>query len=159
MPGRKYPLDPLVNLRERKVEEKTRALAGAVSAHQAAEQKRRAAEAARASADDAAAKTRERERAALESGVLRAGDLHAGRAWEFGVAEERKRLTQQVTTAEQQERAAKEKEDQERAELAAREADAEIVEKDKSRFVEGERKRELAKEEEAAVEAWRPRRD
>ncbi len=158
MPGRKYPLDPLVKLRERKVDDATRELAGAVSARHAAERKRLAAEEARAQADDAAKAAREKERAELEDGALRAGDLQRAQAWEFGVAEERKRLTQHVTTAEQGEAAARKTEAEKQTDLAAREADAEVVEKDKERFAQREKTRELAKEEEAAVEAWRPRR-
>ncbi len=158
MTARKYPLDPLVNLRERKVDEQARALAGAVAERHAAEKKRHEAEEARATADDAARKAREAERAALEAGALHAGDLQRAQAWELGVSQERKRLSDRVTTAEQGQKNAEEKEALAKIELASREADAEIVEKDKSRFALREQKRELAKEEEAAVEAWRPRR-
>jgi len=166
MSARKYPLDPLVKLRARKVEDQTRALAGAVQARHAAESKREEAVEARAQADDAAAKERARERSALEEGELRAGDLQRAQTWELGVTEERKRLTQRVTRAAESEDAAKKDEAKARDDLAARRADADVVDKDKSRFVARENQRELAKEEEAAAEAlrgneraWRLRRD
>ena len=98
-PSRKYPLDPLLKLREGQVDQATQKLAGAISARQDAEQKRRAAEAARHEAEEIARAERERERAALEQGQLRAGDLHAARAWEFAVEEERKRLVQRIDAA------------------------------------------------------------
>ena len=158
MPRKKYPLDPLLDLRERQVDAATQKLAEAVSARQAAERKREAAEAAKKQAEERARALRERERAALEKGELRAGDLHAARAWEVAVDAERKRLSQQVDAAARGEGEARTAEHGAQHDLAVREADAEVVEKDKERF-EAKRKQELlAKEEEAANEAWRPKR-
>jgi hypothetical protein len=153
MSGRKYPLDPLIKLRERQVDDATSDLAKAVGARQAAERKREAAELAKDRADEAADATRTDERGALERGELTAADLLRAQAWELGVAEERKRLAQQVAVATQGEDEAREEEDGARATLAAREADAEVVEKDKERFVTREKQREIAKEEEAASDA------
>lgn len=157
-PSRKYPLDPLLKLREGQVDQATQKLAGAVSARQDAEEKRKAAEAARLRAEEIARAERERERAALEHGNLRAGNLHAARAWEFAVEEERKRLIQRVDAAAQGEARARDAERGAQDHLAAREADAEVVDKDKQRFETKRKQAELAKEEEAAGEAWRPKR-
>jgi chromosome segregation ATPase len=158
MERKKYPLDPLLKLRERQVDAATQKLAEAVGARQAAEKKREAAEAAKAKAEDRARELREKERDALEKGGLRAGDLHAGRAWEFAVEEERRRLAQQVDAASQGEKKARDTERGAQHDLASREADAEVVDQDKERFETKRKQAELAKEEEAANEAWRPKR-
>ena len=158
MPGKKYPLDPLIKLRERQVDDATRELAKAVDARQTAERKREAAENAKVRADERAKTTRDEEREALERGELRAGDLQKAQAWEIGVAEERKKVVQQVNVAEQGENKARDVETGARDSLVAREADAEVVEKDKERFVSREKQQELAKEEEAANEAHAARR-
>jgi hypothetical protein len=153
MSGRKYPLDPLLDLRERQVDEAARDLAKAVDSRQKAEAAKRAAQTARETAEERAARARDEEREALARGELRAGDLMRGQAWEIGVAEEQKRLTQQVAVAEQGEKKARDQEDGARGALASRQADAEVVEKDKDRFVAKERSKQIAKEEEAAEEA------
>ena len=153
MSGRKYPLDPLLELRERQVDEAARDLAKAVDSRQKAEAAKRAAEAARETAEERAARAREAEREALARGELRVGDLMRAQAWEIGVADEQKRLTQQVAAAEQGEKKARDREDGARGALATRQADAEVVEKDKERFVVKKRNEQIAKEEEAAEEA------
>ncbi len=158
MSGRKYPLDPLIKLRERQVDEATRDLAKAVDARQSAERKRAAAEAEKVRAEDRAKATRDEEREALERGELSVADLMRAQAWELGVADEQKKLGQQVTVAAHGEQKARTEEDGARTALASREADAQVVEKDKERFVTRERQREIAKEEEAAQEAHAARR-
>ena len=157
MSGRKYPLDPLAKLRHRQVDAATRELAHAVEARQEAERKRDAAEAVRARAEASAQVLRDEERAALEHGALRAADLHRAQAWELGVEEERKRLAQQVAAAAQGAERARGAETGVQGALASREADAEVVDEDKARFLEREAKRALAKEEEAAQEAHQAR--
>ena len=153
MSGRKYPLDPLLDLRERQVDEAARDLAKAVDARQKAEIAKRAAEAARETAEERAAKAREAEREALERGELRAADLMRAQAWEIGVAKEHAELAKQVAAAAQGEEKARDQENGARGALATRQADAEVVEKDKDRFVAKEQKKQLAKEEEQAEEA------
>ncbi len=49
-------------------------------------------------------------------------------------------------------------EGQAREQVAARRADADVVDKDRARWTAAERKRAEAKEEEAMTEAFRPRR-
>jgi hypothetical protein len=152
MSGRKYPLEPLVKLRQRQVDDATEKLARAIAEREAAEKQRQAAEASRARADEAASEVRQGERDALERGALRAGDLQRAQAWEIGVSEQRKRLTQQVSAATQDEARAHDEEDGARIELATREADAEVTDKDKARFDAKSVQLDLAKEEEAAAE-------
>jgi len=153
MSGRKYPLDPLLELRERQVDDAARDLAKAVDTRQRAEAAKRAAQTARETAEERAARARQEENEALARGELRAGDLMRAQAWEIGVAEEQKRLSQQVAAAEQGEKTARDHEDGARGALASRQADADVVDKDKERFVAKERDKQIAKEEEAAEEA------
>jgi len=153
MSGRKYPLDPLLELRDRQVDDAARDLAKAVDARQKAENAKRAAEAARETAEERAARAREAEREALERGELRVGDLMRAQAWEVGVAKEYDQLSKQVVAAAQGEAKARDHEDGARGALASRQADAEVVEKDKARFVSKEKQKQIAKEEEAAEEA------
>ncbi len=148
----------MIKLRERQVDEATRDLAKAVDARQSAERKRAAAEAEKVRAEDRAKATRDEEREALERGELSVADLMRAQAWELGVADEQKKLGQQVSVAAQGEQNARTEEDGARTALASREADAQVVEKDKERFVTRERQREIAKEEEAAQEAHAARR-
>jgi hypothetical protein len=153
MSPKKYPLDPLAKLRHRQVDAQARELAKAVGTRQDAERTREGAEDTRARADAGARAVRDEERKALEDGTLRAGDLHRAQAWELGVELERRRLTDQVNAAVQNEHRAQEAEDEAQRNLAAREAGAEVVDEDKARFVAREKARDLAKEEEASQEA------
>jgi len=152
MPGRKYPLEPLVKLRKRQVDGATEKLARAINEREAAERKRLAAEKAVAEAEAASQALRDEERRALETGALRVGDLQRAQAWELGVAEAGKRLTEQVSSAARDEGRACDAVASAQQELATREADAEVVEKDKTRFDAKSARDEMNKEEEAAAE-------
>ncbi len=152
MSGRKYPLEPLVKLRQRQVDGATEKLAYAIAERESAQRKRRAAEDERVRVDQAASAVRSAERDALEEGALRAGDLQRAQTWEIGIGEQKKRLAQQIATASQEEERAHTLEDRARTELASREADAELVDKDKARFDAKSLQLDLAKEEEAAAE-------
>ncbi len=152
MSGRKYPLEPLVRLRQQQVDGATEKLAHAIAEREAAERKRLAAEHARAETAAAAEGVRDVERAALAKGELRAGDLQHAQAWEFGVAEQQRRLSQHVAAAVTDEERARGDEESARVELASREADSEVTDKDKERFEAKAKRQELAKEEEAAAE-------
>jgi colicin import membrane protein len=154
MAGPKYPLNPLLKLRERQVEGATAELAKAITAREVAEAARVEAEQAEARAEAEAQAVRDAEANALERGELRAGDLHRAQAWEMGVAADQKRLEASVATAEQREAGAKDQEDAARRDLATREANAQVVEKDKSRFDDKSERVAAAKEEEAAAEAF-----
>jgi hypothetical protein len=153
----KYPLDPLLDLREKRKDEAGAALAGAVAARTQAEEAATRAAGARQSAEQTAAVTRSREAKALEDGALTAADLQRAGAWEQRVESERLALMKKEEEARAAEAAAREQEAGARGELAARDADVEVVAKDRARHLERLRREAEAKAEEEASEAWRKR--
>ena len=157
MAARKYPLDPLAKLREQHVDEATRELAEAVRAREAAEQRTRLAERERATAEERARLVREAERAKLEGGELKVADLQRADAWSVAVDEEQKQLAERVARASAVESDARTGEAQQRATVATRKADAQVVEKDRAKWTEKAQKDAQAREEEEAQEAWRPK--
>jgi len=157
MAARKYPLDPLAKLREQHVDEATRELAEAVRAREAAEQRTRLAERERATAEERARLVREAERAKLEGGELKVADLQRADAWSVAVDEEQKQLAERVARASAVESDARTGEAQQRATVATRKADAQVVEKDRAKWTEKVHKDAQAREEEEAQEAWRPK--
>lgn len=154
----KYPLESLQRVRDAKVEDATSELGKAVSARETAERERARAEAVKEEHRRAAEEKRASERKALEEGQLRVADLARRDAWEFGVNAEAARLAQVEGAAKAKESDARDAEQTARESLALKKADADVVAKDKARFVEQRQKRALASEEEAAEEAWRPKR-
>jgi hypothetical protein len=154
----KYPLEPLVELRDRRVDQAAVGLAGAIGQREQAERGRRAAEAVRDAHDVQADEVRAAEADALAQGALRASDLANAGAWEVRVAAERAALVSHVERAQGAEHRAREGEQVARDEVAARRADAGVVAKDQVRWAEQQRRRFEAKEEEAASEVWRPKR-
>ena len=157
MAARKYPLDPLAKLREQHVDEATRELAEAVRAREAAEQRTRLAEREKATAEERARLVREAERAKLEGGELKVADLQRADAWSVAVDEEQKQLAERVARASAVESDARTGEAQQRATVATRKADAQVVEKDRAKWTEKVHKDAQAREEEEAQEAWRPK--
>ena len=154
----RYPLEPLARLRDGKAEEAAQALAGSVRAREEASLAVRAAEARRDAHGSAAAAVRERERATLARGELRAADLARADAWSFRVAAEKIALGAAVESARAGESKAREGEKSAQGTLAARQAEAEVVAGHRRRW-EGERSRRLeAREEEAPFEGGRPKR-
>jgi hypothetical protein len=154
-----YPLEALLDLREQKVEATTAELADAVRHRERAASERRSAEiAARRAAEDAADK-RVLEQEALLRGELKVADLARFSTWEVAVQAEQHGLAARVEQATEEERRAKDAEERSRSELAQRKADADVVDKDRSRYLDQMRKRIEAKEEEDAVDtvAWRRR--
>lgn len=157
MAAKKYPLDPLVKLREQHVEEATRELGAAVRAREVAEHRTRAAKDEERRAEERAKTVRQGEQAKLEAGQLTVADLQRADAWAFAAAEEKRVLEAQVQRAAEAEAEARSGETRQRDVVASRKADAEVVEKDKAKWTERTRKDALAKEEEEATEAWRPK--
>jgi hypothetical protein len=151
----RYALEPLAKLREKKADEAARELAGAVAGRDAAERGRRAAEQRRDSHEAAAARVRQAERGALERGELRAADLARADGWEHRVGAEGRAIAAELDRARTAETRAREAEESSRAELAAREADARVIEKDRARWQDERRKRAETREEEEAAEAYR----
>jgi len=151
----KYPLDPLVRVREARVDGATRAVAAATRKAEDARAARIAAEASRARAAEAARAARESEREVLESGGLTAADLARADAWETRVQGEDQRLFGAVSRAAEAEAAAIAEEAAARAALAGDKADADVVAKDRAAWLDVARRRAEAAEEEDAAEAWR----
>jgi len=154
----RYPLEPLADLRARKVEGAVQGLAKAVAEREQAEQARLAREQARVAQEARDARVAQEERDALERGELNAADLARAHAWQLRSEAEHAALTSAVDQAREVEAGAVKGEGQAREQVAARRADADVVDKDRARWTAAERKRADAKEEEAMTEAFRPRR-
>jgi hypothetical protein len=158
MRRRRYPLEPVAELREAKVDQAVRGLAVAIAQRDQAERSRCAAEESRASHDAGAQLVRSAEAHALARGELRVSDLARAGAWELRVAAERAELMAEVDRARGAEGRAREGEATARGEVASRQADAQVLEKDRARWADAQRRLAEAKDEEAASEAWRPKR-
>jgi hypothetical protein len=154
----KYPLEPLAEVRKKKVEEATAALAGAVRTRDAAGRALRGAEVRRDTAARAAARVRTAELEALTRGELRALDLARAHAWAGRAAAEAEALAGVVRRARAAEAAAHGHEGEVRGMLATRRAEALLVEGHRDRWNERQHRGALAREEEALSEACRRRR-
>lgn len=155
MPSPKYPLKPLLEQRERHVDDATAELGGAVRAREAADAARMRAERDRREADERAARIRQEEAERLARGELRAADLAHAQAWEVGARAELQELDRAVEVAQQTAERARGDEQNARFALAQKMADRDVVAKDKARFEDRVKRRVLAAEEEAAEEAFR----
>jgi hypothetical protein len=154
----RYPLEPLIRLRDGKAGEAARALAESVRVREEATRVVRAAESHRDAHGASVAAVKERERASLLRGDLRAADLGRGDAWSLRANAEKTALEAAVGRARADETKASDGAKAAQADLAARQAEAEVVAAHLRRW-EGERSRWLeAREEEASFEAWRPKR-
>ncbi len=144
-------------MREDQAEAQTHALAAQVACSQAAEAKVRQREAARREHAERTATTLRVERARLATGVcgfdlLRVADFEQGARAQAAVLE---RAEGEARRALAEERA---KEQQLRQELAAREADAELVRRHETSFHEHHEDLRQKAEEEAAQEQWSAKR-
>jgi hypothetical protein len=158
MAAKKYPLDPLLEMREEEAERATKALAEAVGARESAEHAKRAAEDTKRRAEEEAGRIQAAEEAKLVRGELTVGDLMRKAAWATGVAQERERLEQQIARADEQLGTARAAEGRARRETAARKAAVDVVEKDRGKWQARVRREADARDEEEAAEAWRPKR-
>jgi hypothetical protein len=154
----RYPLEPLAQLRSRKVDEAARAYAASVGEREAAEGVKRAAEARRRRHEKDAADVRNAERAALDRGDLRAGDLDRAESWGAQAAVQQRSLEAAVERADAREKQARDAELAAQARTALRQADATVVAKDRARWDQAQRAAIDAREEEALDEACRPKR-
>jgi len=157
MPRPKYPLEPVLEDRKRKVDDQAAELAGAIREREAAEVKKARAEALQREAEAEQERVRAREAEALLRGELRVADLARAEAWEVSAKAEITTLEKSAHAASEHANAAHEEEALARATLAQKKADQDVVEKDKGRFVARAAQRVQAAEEEAAEEAWRPK--
>ena len=155
MTGRRYPREPLAQLRTDQVEESRRKVASAVKTSEEVRTGRARAEreldAFTASAREKAAN----ESRAFERGELRVEDLERGRTWAVRVAEETRQLQAVVSSWRQREADAVAAEVSSRGELVARIAELELVERDRNRWVVAEAKAADRREEDVLDEMWR----
>jgi hypothetical protein len=154
----KYPLKPLLEHREQKVEEATAELGEAVRGRAAADEARRAAELHRQEGETEAAKVRREEAERLARGELRVADLARGDAWDQATQARLDELARAEAAAAARASAAGRTESAARFELARKTADRDVVVKDERRFADGEKSRALAAEEEAMEEVFGARR-
>jgi len=153
----RYALSPLLALREKKVQEAARALAARVADRVRAENDRLDAAAKRETHEAAAARVREGEARALAQGELRAVDLARADAWEVRVAAERAAIVAEVERAAAREAKAVDDECGARRDTIGKQADADVVRRDRVRWSDRLHRRADAAQEEAASEAWRPK--
>jgi hypothetical protein len=154
----RYPLEPLAQVRKKKVEEATAALAGAVCKREAAARVLRTAEVRMETALRAASRVRTAELEALTRGELRASDLARGHVWAARAAAEERELAEVVRRAEAAEAAARDREREAQGTLSTRRAEALLVDGHRERWNERHHRGALAREEEASSEAWRRQR-
>ena len=150
----KYPLTPLREHRDRKVEAGTAELGVAVVAREAAGDAKRAAEREHVEAEARAEKVRRDEAALLGSGALRAADLAHAQAWEHGARAEISELAQAVARADGQLTIMRAAEGTARVALGQEKADLDVVVRDQARFDDQARRAREASEEEAADEVF-----
>jgi hypothetical protein len=155
---KKYPLEPLARVRASRTEEAARELAQAIGARERAQRRVAEAEAERTAARAAQQALRDGERKALERGELAAVDLMRGGAWEARAKEEIAQLERQLASATAREAEARAKEAGAKNTVAERSAEEKVVDADRARWAERERKKQEGREEEAGAEAWRPKR-
>jgi murein hydrolase activator len=158
MPTPKYPLKPLLEHRERKVDDATAELGQAVRARESAEDAKRRAEEERKAAEAKAQAIRESEAQKLANGELSVADLARADAWSIAAHNEKQRLDGLVKNADGKVADARSAEATKRGDLAKSKADHDVVAKDEERFVDRSKKKALAAEEEGAEEAYRGRR-
>lgn len=157
MVGPRYPLEALRQLRDERAEALTHALAAQIARSQAAEAKLLEQEAVR---KEHAARTAEAEREELERLGAGVSGVDWQRLAEFSAAARLQaaglqRLEAQARAALAEEHA---KELRIRDELAAREAEAELVRRHEAGFYAHHAERQEKAEEDAALEQWGARR-
>jgi hypothetical protein len=151
-------LGTLKKVRQLGVEKATRALGESIAATRAASLAARSADEAVATHAARVSSSVEDERKALDRGELQASDLEAGEAWHRQTSKEHDALAASARRARDTEAGAASGERRARADLAARSTDVEVVAAVVSRRDAAERKTAELRAEEAASEAWRPRR-
>ena len=154
----KYPLEPLREHRDRKVEHATAELGEAVRAREAADEAKRRADQDRAETLAHAATVRDDETGRLANGELRVADLARAQAWEHAVSVELGDRDRTVSRAAGELGSAQQREAGARRELAQKKADLDVVAKDEARFDADARRVRDASEEEAADEVFAARR-
>jgi hypothetical protein len=151
----KYPLQPLAELRKKKVDDAASVAAAATRQHDAAARARLGAQRRCEDYDRVTVRAREAEGDALARGELRAVDLARADTWIVRVSAERTALAAGLEGAREAEAKAKAGESDAQAAVASCRAEAELIARHRADWNEAVRKRVEAKEEEASSEAWR----
>jgi hypothetical protein len=157
MGPRKYPREPLAQLRAKQVGDAAQALAKAARVRQEAERVASSLDRAREAAETAARMAGAGEQTLLERGELRAADLMHASAWMARVAVDRAQLEQRAANSAERARAARAVEDGARDAVASAHAQEQVVSRDAERWRDAERTRALAEDEEDTNESWRKR--
>lgn len=155
----KYPLQPLLEHRGRKVDAATAELGAAVRARETAEIAAEEAVAAERATVAATVETRDLEATRLAEGELRAVDLARGDAWQRAAEEQRLELARATAVAAAATAVARTEEDAARRGVAAATADRDVVEKDRARFDNSVRVANEAAADEEAEDIHRARKD
>jgi hypothetical protein len=156
---RKVPLEALGKVRDAAVDRAASEMADAVRERERKTREAADAERARVEAESRATAVRAAEALAIERGELRATDLARAYAWESRATEELEALGRAEGDAHDALSTARSDEERAREALAAREADARVVERYQDRWKANEKRALDVREEEAVGEAWRPKRD
>jgi hypothetical protein len=151
-------LGALQSVRDQEVEGSSRALVAALEALRNATRAVDQAEEVLAGHAQAMTASKEAHRRALEGGSALAGELAGDATWEKGASLEHDTLAARVADARKIEARAIESVDRARVGLAERRAAARVVEEAVSRLDAADRRSLESRAEEAAAEAWRPRR-
>ncbi len=154
----RYPLEPLAQLRDRKVDEAARVYATSVGARETAEDAKRAAEARCRRHEEDTAGVRDAERTALVRGDLCAGDLARAESWAAHRATQQRSLRAAVERAVTKQQGALNAERTAQAQTALRQAEARVMAKDRARWDHARHREIEGREEEALDEACRPKR-
>ncbi len=154
----KYPLEPLAELREKKADEANRRLAEAVRKREAAARTLRVAELRREAQARAVLAVRTAVLVGLARGELRAKQLGRADVGAFRAAAERRVLGGAVDRAASAEAKARDDERAAQGAMAAQRAEVRVVTLHRARWDEQRLRGLEAREEEAASEAWRPKR-
>jgi hypothetical protein len=153
----KYPLELVVDVRKRRVDEASRDLAKAARGREAAENRRVVTQKRNDAHGAAAERVRCAEEDALVRGKLSVADLSRAGSWEARVAQERGALAGELSKALANEAGARAEERQAQEKLESRMGESQLAVNHRARWREGLQRRTEANEEEAASEAWRCR--
>jgi len=151
----KYRLEPLAQARRASVEKASRALAEATANRQTAELARTRVELEAERARAEVLRIRSEERGPEK--ILRAEDLVASDTWEIRAETERLQRERRLEVAKANESKEALREAAARAVVEKRQAEAQVVEKDRARFEIREAKEAEARQEVEADEAWQKR--
>jgi hypothetical protein len=155
---RRYPLEPLRDLRASELEERRIETAHRAIARSQAEQELEHATEKRARAEQAVDALEQAERIRLDRGLARAADLQRSDAWRAGTQAAVERLREQEASAAQTRRDAASQEELARRRLTRSDADLRAVQRHETAWQERRRAAEDLAEDEQAAEVHAARR-